>query len=275
MQFSPTFEGIARNMLDHSSARAGTVRGYHTLLGHCMPSLGSMPVKVVARRHVEAALAAARSKGLAPKSVRNLLQFIRMVLAEAGSRAADGLRIRVPDADVRAMTREEAARFVDVLTSRDGKVSAALYVLLRTGLRLGELLALTRNDWDYGQGQLHVQRSVNGPTKSGRRRTVDVPDDASSWLNAAATLVDHSGLLFPICDRTLRRRMAAACVAAGIPQFRVHDLRHTRITHMLLASVPVAYVSEQAGHASPSYTMRVYGHVAAASSAQRREWANA
>ncbi len=252
-----------------------------------MPALGSMPVKAVARRHVEAALAAARSKGLAPKSVRNLLQFIRMVLAEVGSHAADGLRIRVPDADVRAMAQAEADAFVhwlprwthprwEAMNANPTDAHVALFVLLRTGLRLGELLALRRQDWDGAQKVLHVQRSVNGPTKSGRKRTVDVPDDAAQELNQlAARLANGTDQLFKACDRTVRRCMARTCEAAGIPQFRVHDLRHTRVTHLLLAAVPVAYVSEQAGHASPSYTMRVYGHVAAASSAQRREWANA
>ncbi len=271
MQFSPTFEGIARNMLDHSSARAGTVRGYHTLLTHCLPHLGSIPVQKVARRHVEAALTAARTKGLAPKSVRNLLQFIRLVLAEVGNGAASSLRVSVPDADVRAMTKDEAEHFTQVLTGRDEE--AALFVLLRTGLRLGELLALQAADWDKERKVLHVQRSVNGPTKSGRRRVVDVPDDAARLLDYACAL--HQGFLFRLCDRTLRRHMERACQRAGIPQFRIHDLRHTRVTHLLLAGVPVAYVSEQAGHASPSYTMRVYGHVAASTSEQRREWANA
>ncbi len=271
MKHCPTFEGFARSMLECSSARPGTVRGYYTLLAHCTPHLGSMPAKSVARRHVESVLAAARSKGLAPKTVRNLLQFIRLVLAEVGNGAANGLRVSVPDADVRAMTQNEVECFTQVLTGRDEE--ATLFVLLRTGLRLGELLALHAGDWDSERKVLYVHRSVNGPTKSGRKRTVDVPDDAACLLDYACAL--HQGRLFTLCDRTLRRHMFKACARAGIQQFRIHDLRHTRVTHQLLAGVPVAYVSEQAGHASPSYTMRVYGHVAAASSEQRREWANA
>lgn len=271
MQHGPTFDGLAKNMLECSTARTSTIRSYHTLLAHCAPHLAGVPVHKVAKRHVEGVLASARAKGLAPKSLRNLLQFIKLVLKEAGSRAADGLRVSVPDPDVRAMTREEAERFAQVLSGRDE--DAALFVLLRTGLRLGELLALGRSDYDVERAVLHVQRSTNGPTKSGRRRAVDVPDDAARLLAHACAL--HRGSMFPLCDRTLRRSMERACQRAGIPQFRVHDLRHTRATHLLLAGVPVAYVSEQMGHSSPSYTMRVYGHVAAASSAQRREWANA
>jgi integrase len=169
------------------------------------------------------------------------------------------------------MTRPEAAAITDTLRALGGLEADALLVLLRTGLRLGELLALQPQDWDSDRCALHVQRSVNGATKSGRRRIVDVPDDVMAVLEQ----VGDGQRLFPLCDRTLRRHMNQACKQAGIPHFRIHDLRHTRVTHLLLAGVPVAYVSEQAGHSSPSYTMRVYGHVAVASRDARREWANA
>jgi integrase len=42
---------------------------------------------------------------------------------------------------------------------------------------------------------------------------------------------------------------------------RLHDLRHTHATLLLLAGVPVHVVSERLGHASPVITMQVYAHV--------------
>nr|MBP6716451.1 tyrosine-type recombinase/integrase [Acidobacteriota bacterium] len=49
--------------------------------------------------------------------------------------------------------------------------------------------------------------------------------------------------------------------AAGISHRRLYDLRHTAITLMLKANVPLVVVSERAGHASVKMTLDVYAHV--------------
>jgi integrase len=48
---------------------------------------------------------------------------------------------------------------------------------------------------------------------------------------------------------------------SAVPVIRLHDLRHTHATLLLLAGVPVHVVSERLGHASPVITMQVYAHV--------------
>ena len=47
----------------------------------------------------------------------------------------------------------------------------------------------------------------------------------------------------------------------GLPRIRLHDLRHTHASHLLLAGVNVKVVSERLGHSSPAFTMTVYQHV--------------
>ena len=46
-----------------------------------------------------------------------------------------------------------------------------------------------------------------------------------------------------------------------VPAIRLHDLRHTHATILLLAGVPVHVVSQRLGHASPVITLSVYAHV--------------
>jgi integrase len=46
----------------------------------------------------------------------------------------------------------------------------------------------------------------------------------------------------------------------GLPDVRLHDLRHTAATLALAAGVPVRDVSYALGHSSPSVTLNVYGH---------------
>lgn len=249
------------NYLDRQLLSQGSADVYARHQVRACATLGRLSVDRIRRQDVERTLAEAGGDGLAPSTIKGLLAFVRAVLRDAGNPAADGIKVKVPDPKVRAMSEAEATAFRAALP--DSPYGRALLALLRTGMRESELLNMGPGDWVASSREAHVMVS-----KSGNHRVVDVPDDAVLSMNA----VVGSGQL---CVRRLRKVMAATCEEAGIAHFRVHDLRHTRITHQLLASVPVLYVSAQAGHSRPSYTMAVYGHLVVASRSQRREWSNA
>lgn len=268
---SPRFTDFARAVLARRLIRPGTLTDYQRLLGYAGARLGALPVSRICPAHIQECLADARGQGLGEKSCKNLLSLIRSIIREAGSTAADGLKVRAPAPDIRALTETEAGRLRTAL--EEDPDGAPLLVLLGTALRRGELLALTVEDWLADACQLRVARSASGPTKSGQARTVDVPDWLAPVLRRAAC---HRGHLFPTTyPRKLRETLRRACQAAGVPVIRIHDLRHARITHLLLQGVPPLYVSQQAGHHSPAFTLAVYGHLAAASPAQRSTWCNA
>lgn len=130
-----------------------------------------------------------------------------------------------------------------------------------TGMRLGELERLTWGDVDEQRQRWRVSAGVS---KSGRARWVDVhPVIFQAVLD-----------LCPRDDRTPTRRVfedfnAAAfrtqlgrvCVAAGVPAFSPHDLRHRRISLLLRGGVDPVTVSRHVGHARASMSLDVYGHV--------------
>ena len=58
----------------------------------------------------------------------------------------------------------------------------------------------------------------------------------------------------------MTKRFIAARLAAGLPHFRLHDLRHFMATEMLAAGVPIATVSQRLSHARASTTLNVYAH---------------
>jgi integrase len=261
------FRDYAVAVLARSFARDRTIAGYRTLLGHLMPRLGTIQVGNITAVHAREALADLRRSGLAPKSVANALGVLRMVLREAGNSSADRIKVPVPDADVRALGACEARKLREVL--RPGVVTDdAVLSLLGSGMRLAELERLREQDWDDGKGWATVACQAAGATKSGRTRVVDV----ATYAQPATTRLLVSGMP---ARRTLRRRLDALCAAAGVPRVRVHDLRHTRLTLLLLAGAPVLYVCAQAGHHDPAYTMRTYGHLVVASPEQRAAWADA
>ena len=78
----------------------------------------------------------------------------------------------------------------------------------------------------------------------------------------------------PLSARNLLRRFKQLAARAGLPEtVRLHDLRHTAISHQLAAGVALPEVSA-AGHATPAVTTAVYAHWvrrAGATAAERLE----
>jgi integrase len=172
---------------------------------------------------------------------------------------------------------------------------ALWYLLANTGMRRGEALSLRWRDIDLEAAVLRVRRSagmvrtagegaemVEGDTKSGKPRVVDL--DAATvavlraWRaqrgSAHLSLARDSALVFGDLEGGYRNaehvsrqfaRDTARCRkelgTEALPVIRLHDLRHTHATLLLLAREPVHVVSARLGHASPVVTMTIYAHV--------------
>ena len=264
-----TFDAFASFHVPDRLVAASTAEKYRGFMQAACQSIGHVKIDAITSQHIQSCLADyADTK--APSSVAGFHSFIRSVLRQAGSSAADGIKGRVRQPNTRVLDTDEAGR---LRTHLDGvvdfAVANALLVLLGTGIRRGELLNLTVDDWREGARQLHISRSKNG-----RVRAVDVPDWVVPVLDRQAAGRGLDCVLFDVSKDAMRRGLNAACSALGLPAVRLHDLRHTRITHLLLQGAPSLYVSQQAGHSSPAFTLTRYGHLIAASAAQRRTWCN-
>jgi len=160
-------------------------------------------------------------------------------------------------------------------------------------MRRGELLALRWRDIDLAAGTIAVRRSVGvirnagegasvveGPTKTGRPRVIDIDAGTVAVLIAhdaergslAPELAGDDALVFGdlegrqrhperfsrLWNQTVRRAIRDGI---DVPPIRPHDLRHTHATLLLSAGEPVKTVSERLGHKSVTITLTVYGHV--------------
>jgi integrase len=170
----------------------------------------------------------------------------------------------------------------------EGDRLEALYVLaLATGLRQGELLGLGWPDVDLSAGVLTVRRSlqrVNGvidfvePKTLRSRRTVSVPASVGDLLRRhrqrqagerlkAGSVWQENDLVFttgtgrPLDGTNVTRRFQRLLAAAGIPQRRFHDLRHSCATVLLAQGVAARVVMEILGHSQILVTQNTYTHV--------------
>jgi integrase len=162
-----------------------------------------------------------------------------------------------------------------------------LLVLLASwcGLRFGELAELRRSDVDMRTGVVHVRRAmvrvrandgdeaklvklVKGPKSDAGRRDVVIPPHllpaVEDHLKRHAQ-VGAQGLLFPaahgghLVPSTLYGTFYPARVAAGRPDLRFHDLRHTGATLAAATGATLAELMARLGHSTPGAAMR-YQH---------------
>lgn len=260
-------------------ALGSTYRAYESITRiHLIPRYGPRPLQSITRREVAEFRAELLGK-LTTKSAINVFSALSGLFRRA--REWD-LIADVPTAGHRPpraelgpelmwWTAEQTAHALEVLR-RGGRAfrpwALPFYTLaLRTGLRLGELVALEWPDLVWSRSVVQVRRSVTngllGLPKSGRGRNVPIYADVDAVLRPLAQL---SGLVLThngerLTPSGVRRQHERLCAEAGLPVIRVHDLRHSYASQLVLAGVPIAHVQKLMGHSELKTTMR-YAHLA-------------
>jgi integrase/recombinase XerC len=177
---------------------------------------------------------------------------------------------RVPRRAPRFLDVDEAARVVEH-PSQSGRLGlrnrALLELLYGAGLRVGEAVALDRDDLDLDRRLVHVRAG-----KGDRDRVVPFGPPCAealhTWLaergtprEGEAVFVNNRG--GRLSSRSAWRIARDAGAMNGIPDVHPHALRHSCATHLMGAGADLRAIQEQLGHASLSTTQK-YTHVDAA-----------
>jgi Site-specific recombinase XerD len=192
-------------------------------------------------------------------------------------------------------TADELRAFLDQRSQVGDELAMAWSLLVATGMRRGEALALRWADVDFDGSRLSVRRSATvikhkgageeiivGTPKSGKARTINLDPQTLARVKAhkvaqgtlSLALARDDIYVLANLDGTVRhperfsRKFVAAVIAARkalgedqLSTIRLHDLRHTHASLLLAAGVPVKVVSERLGHANAMITLGVYAHV--------------
>lgn len=279
---------------------------YH-LDSHLLPAFGRRRLQELTTDDCARLVAALRAKGLAPKTIAGALVPLGRVFALAlrrGQIADNPLtrldaseRPRIVRLEQRVLTHEEIAKLLAACLPRYRPLLAtALY----SGMRLSELLGLTWADVDLSGGLIRVRRQLSRATRDRPARRLPLKTPAAlrdiPLLPQLGTLLRRHKLgtphssendyVFatahgtPLGYRNVERRgLRRAAEHAGLElegqrRLRVHDLRHTFASHLIVdLRLDVAQVSAILGHARPSITLDTYTHLfdQAAHAAEVRE----
>ena len=231
---------------------------------------GKTHIEQMTREDIEAFTESLQDRGLTPVTAANRLRtvyaFVRFLI-EAKVLGYELLerkiRIKLPDRLPRAIDPEDLKQLLSVIDKvRD---RAMIMLLLRTGMRIGELLNTKVHDLDLNNHRILIYES----DKTGAGRVAYYSDDARealmSWLQVRNTFKEYlfyghsSGHL---CYESARSIFNKYLEKAGLEYsgYTLHCLRHTFATELLNARMPLECLRVLLGHTSLEVT-RIYARL--------------
>lgn len=280
----------------------GTRAGYERngRLHICSTDLGRTRVGKVARAHIEDWLDdLVEAEKLSTKTINNNLMTVRSFftwcarmdyIARNPAEYVEALDLELQERDY--LRRSEIPRYLEACSPVYRPLAE---LLIATGMRISEALALKWSDIDFDTFQIRVYRSRKakgtGKTKGKKFRAVDLGPRlegvlldmravaaeriAEDPMNALVFMHDEgrwgrTGEYVPMDRNTTSRDWhKSALKAAGLRDMPLHSLRHTAASVMLAAGKGLPYVTEQLGHGSYSTTVQFYRHFEQSGSRRR------
>lgn len=269
-------------------------------LGHIdMTALDTKTIQLLINAHAEGS---GNKKPLAKSGLKRLKNLLHVALEDA---IKDGIieknpasRVVIPaDHAISVKTKkqfslsdEEIIKFREAalvknkagqIKYRDGII---LVIMVATGMRIGEILALKWDDIDFENERIHIHSTVQKVANSGAKyrikdgtktnegRFLPMSNSAKEYLILLKDYYREKGIVsdFVCCtevgtmqtERNLSRSLDLLLERAELPKaISPHTLRHTFGSTMLRKGVGIEVVSKLMGHSSIELTLRIYTHV--------------
>lgn len=169
-------------------------------------------------------------------------------------------------------TKEEFDKFISTFDHADPYYTMFM-ILYYTGMRKGELQALTPADIDLSGGSVSVSKTfklvdskeyVLPPKTPKSNRTILIPpflcDVIRDFENRIYDLKDDY-MLFNYGRSTFKRHLENHAAIAGVKPIRIHDLRHSHASLLIELGFSALLVAERLGHENVSTTLDTYSHL--------------
>ncbi|MEW5979231.1 MAG: tyrosine-type recombinase/integrase [Acidobacteriota bacterium] len=292
------FSDFAESYLSgRQSIRGSTCSAYASMIRkHLVPFFGKLRLQEIRLKHVNQFVAETAPK-VSVKTLRNCVTLLRVMLAS--SKGSSALRqgyirldplmgVELPPSEARQIvppTVESVWKLIDAAAAMGSVGYGMVYLAAFTGLRRGEILALTFDDVDWLQKELVISKSIArfpatdgvhkwvwriGPTKSKKsNRRVGLTSNVLQLLSSLRQSAPNpNGLIFTDGKGSFIEPdyfddhiFDPIRVNASLPDIRFHDLRHFFASMLIAQGESPKYVSDQLGHASIQITFDTYGHL--------------
>ena len=146
-------------------------------------------------------------------------------------------------------------------------------VLYWTGMREGELLALSPADIDLDNKLISINKTYQriggkdvftSPKTRKSKRKIPIPDflcqELSDYIQSRYML-DTDERLFPVTKSYLSHEMIRGCKNTGVKKIRIHDIRHSHASLLINQGCDALMLADRLGHEKVSTTLNTYSHL--------------
>lgn len=273
---------------------ATTRAGYKERIDNkIIPHLGNIPLKNLKTSEIQSWVNMLNTEEkLSPKSVKNVFLNLKASLDKAvvlnmiPKNPCTGVELpKLIKYNAEVYDEGEIQKLVDAIQGTDMYLFVTLEIL--TGLRRGELAELKWSDIDLDKGIIHITRSkvlaegkkiTKAPKSQSGKRDISIGEKlieilknehinylkdkikmGSNFIDSDNVIRQPNGKEFS--PDSLTQKWIRFRKAKGLKDIRLHDLRHTCATSMLLAGINMKVIQKRLGHSDISTTMNIYAHV--------------
>jgi len=275
------------DMFKAGSVKSATLNrllcSYKSLLEY---RIAAMQIKDITAFHIQFYINELAQKGYGLSTIKKQMQIVTAPLRQAAAMhlipADPSAGVRLPNDEklqkhtkvVEPYTEEEQKRIWHIIETRDHPAVIAIGLMLETGLRAGELLALRWDKIDIPRKRLRVEATILNPAgkssceyqpsakSKASNRTVPLTPKAIELLQRLKPL--NSTWVFPgtgdswLSYNNLAKHIRQVCKAAGVEYRGAHAFRHTFATNCYYKNVDVKVLSKLLGHSDIGVTMNIY-----------------
>lgn len=168
-------------------------------------------------------------------------------------------------------TKEEYLQFAEEMMDKPLSYYA-FEMLYWCGIREGELLALTPEDFDFTAMTVRINKSyqrlkgkdvITTPKTKKSNRIVKMPEflveEMQEYMKMYYSLTPKDRI-FPVTKSYLKHEMIRGCKASGVKQIRIHDLRHSHVSLLIDMGFTALAIGDRVGHECEKITYR-YAHL--------------
>lgn len=270
-----------------------TVKQYTTYINNrIVKNMGSVKLTRLDTPIIQRFYNQLTKEGLSPVTIKNIHSILHSMLetaVEVGYMRTNPSNVcRLPKPEKKQIKPLENADISKLLEALKGDKYESLYTVdLFTGLRQGELLGLTWDCIDFKKGTMYIYRQLQfnkgsyyfTSLKNGKTRTIvlapyvlNILRNQKAWqaecqLKSYGMWNNKDDLVFTnelgghLTQNYTYRHFKKIVSSIGIPDARLHDLRHTFAVSSLQSGNDVKTVQEALGHHTAAFTLDVYGHV--------------
>jgi integrase len=275
------------------SLKASTSRSYRLIIDrHLIPALGSKRLNEITPKMVSDLITDTVKRGKRSQTARNIRTCLSAIMRHAvipdeyiTSNPARGVTVPKPEHEIAArepdpLTWEEKDRLEETFQKHFPRFYPLVLCGVRTGLRIGELLALKWGDIGFRSRMILVQRNITRgrittPKSRSSNRHVRMTEQLTKVLTTHRTALKREAMkkgqgnppewVFPNNDGTplnygnfVNRVWNRAMEKSGLRRRTPHDMRHTYATLRLSKGDTLAEVSKEMGHSTADITYRTY-----------------